>query len=354
MQKDFHHTVTYVISRLAGFKHEEANTIAYAAQYVDDATNSGTIQFKNGAMYSRISSAHGTYDVHHHINQHENHLVWVPFHFLPGNDGKMYDEDVNGKFINRLVCKPDSPISRDMLDMCIRDAHKKYALHRLGITMHVYADTFAHKGFTGKIHEVNKVYNLKLENEDLNYLDEKKYKALTERFPMGHGAALECPDKPYLRWSYKNGFGEEITRDNLSDFMHAVNVLHAQLLRYRYELDNDADMPELKDTDLQQIEANFKNFTNPKGDERHEMWIESIANGDFSFGPQELIYIPKGEGSWKDTAIKQKSFFDRLDDRFDYQDDFLNSDWKLFHDALQEHRLTIIHDVLPKYGICVS
>ncbi|WP_294965943.1 DUF6765 family protein [Sulfurimonas sp.] len=354
MQKDFHHTVTYVLARLAGFEHKESNTIAYAAQYVDDATNAGTLQFENGAMYSRISSAHGTYDLHHHVNQHENHLVWVPFHFLPGNNGKTSDEETTGKFINKLVCRPDSPVSREMLDMCVRDSHKNYALHRLGITMHVYADTFAHKGFAGKIHEVNKVYDLKLENENLSYLDEKKSRGLTERFPMGHGAALECPDKPYLRWAYKNGLGEVIIRDNTEDFMHAVNVLHAELCRYRYELDNSIDVPALLAKDLEQIESNFRSFTDTKGDNRHEMWIESIANGEFSFGKQTLSYIAKGEGSWKYDAIEQESFFDRLDDRFKYKENFLNSDWKLFHDALQEHRLTIIHDVLPKYGICVS
>ncbi len=40
MQIDFHHTVTYVIARLAGFSQTEAGVIAYSAQYVDDAVNS--------------------------------------------------------------------------------------------------------------------------------------------------------------------------------------------------------------------------------------------------------------------------------------------------------------------------
>ena len=46
MQIDFHHTVTYVVARLAGFKASEAQTIAYAAQYVDDATQDGTVRFE--------------------------------------------------------------------------------------------------------------------------------------------------------------------------------------------------------------------------------------------------------------------------------------------------------------------
>ena len=58
MQIDYHHTTTYVLSRLAGFTQTEARTVAHAAQYVDDATNGGRITFTNGGAYSRISSAH--------------------------------------------------------------------------------------------------------------------------------------------------------------------------------------------------------------------------------------------------------------------------------------------------------
>lgn len=44
MHIDFHHAVTYVCARHAGYGHDEAAVIAHAAQYVDDATNTrGTI-----------------------------------------------------------------------------------------------------------------------------------------------------------------------------------------------------------------------------------------------------------------------------------------------------------------------
>lgn len=48
MQIDFHHAVTYVAARIAGMDHAKADIIAYAAQYVDDATNHGYIRFDNG------------------------------------------------------------------------------------------------------------------------------------------------------------------------------------------------------------------------------------------------------------------------------------------------------------------
>jgi hypothetical protein len=167
MQIDGHHALTYTVSRMAGFEHKEAEIIAYAAQYVDDATNSGLIKFKDGPMYSRISSAHGVFDMANHLDEHENHLVWVPFHFLPGNGG----EDENGgkelSFVEKIKCTKDSYIAREMIDYCVAGKDKEYALHRLGISMHVYADTFAHWGFAGVIHDINKINNLEMENEDI-------------------------------------------------------------------------------------------------------------------------------------------------------------------------------------------
>lgn len=44
MQIDFHHATTYVLARMASFPHEEADIIAYSAQYVDDCTNGGLLK----------------------------------------------------------------------------------------------------------------------------------------------------------------------------------------------------------------------------------------------------------------------------------------------------------------------
>jgi hypothetical protein len=63
MQIDFHHAVTYVTGRLAGFSHDDASIIAHAAQYVDDATNDGPLAFDTGARYVRVTSAHKTMDI---------------------------------------------------------------------------------------------------------------------------------------------------------------------------------------------------------------------------------------------------------------------------------------------------
>ncbi|WP_375724109.1 hypothetical protein LXN10_01020 [Arcobacter sp. KX21116] len=354
MQIDGHHTLTYVLSRMVGFEHREANIIAHAAQYVDDATNSGNIEFTNGAMFSRISSAHTmeVYDMKYYLNAHENHLVWVPFHFLPGNDGKHSGEYVAGSFIRKLICKPYSPVADDILDACINDLDKPYSLHRLGITMHVFADTFAHQGFAGVVHNVNKVKNLECHNYDMDFFDSLKSKALSRKFPMGHGPALTCPDMPFLKWSYTNGLGENVNRDNLEIFMSACNNLIGQLGRYL--VDNGGVMKDTLPSDIEQIKKNFETFRSDDENVRHDKWLSSISNGEFSFGPVDLEYIGKGEGSWKHKSINQIHSVDQEEDVFEFSDEFMDSDWRLFHVALKAHRFDLINNILPKYGMCVS
>ena len=86
------------------------------------------------------------------------------------------------------------------------------------------------------------------------------------------------------------------------------------------------------------------------GNDRHEEWLKAIGAGRFSFGPATVFYAEDGRGSWKADALGTSR--DRPE--YPYEDSFLTSNWKLFHDALQLHRITVAHDILPKYGICAA
>lgn len=354
MQIDGHFTLTYTLARMVGFEHERAEIIAYSAQYVDDATNSGIAKFDNGAMFSRISSAHTmtAYDMKYYTDAHENHLVWVPFHFLPGNDGLSAGENPKGGFINKLVCKPYSEVAVDMLDACLKDIDKPYFLQRVGITMHVFADTFAHQGFAGVVHDINKVEDLECSNYSMSFFNKTKASALSNAFPMGHGAALTCPDMPFLKWSYTNGLGNKVERDNLEIFMNACYNLYGQLGLVLSKLGGTVN--DENESDFEQIKNNLENFKDDNGEVRLQNWIESIDRGDFSFGSEKLEYIPKGINSWKYQAIKQELAEDTGRELFTYNNDFINSHWRNFHVALKAHRFDIVNNILPKYGIIVS
>lgn len=357
MQIDGHHTLTYVVSRLAGLNHEDADIVAYSAQHVDDATNEGSIKFDNGAMYSRTSSAHRMVD-YRNSSELANHRVWVPFHFLPGNGGLPAGKNPSGKFIDKLICKPDSYPARDMLKSMMDDRDKNYALHRLGITLHVYADTFAHQGFAGVNHKCNEVKDLSSGDitNDHSFFDKMKNYFVSTMFPLGHGASLSHPDKPFLKWRYRNGYGQLIKRDNHEIFCAAADAM-CRVVQCFIAKDSSMSIEQqlgLSKEDKILIGKYLAEFTSQNGHERHAEWLKKISSGVFSFAAVQLEFKPKGKGSWKHQAIQQDKENDDDDDVFPYHPNFLHSNWKLFHDALQAHRFHILHDILPKYGICVA
>ncbi len=361
MQIDFHHGATYAVARLAGFDHHAAQIVAYAAQYVDDATNSGVVEFDNGAMYKRISSAHKTLD-YRNFRSLANHRVWIPFHFLPGNGGVPAGRDPPGTFIDKLRCVPDSPVARDMLRACIRNQHfdPKYpdapnaALHRLGITMHVYADTWAHQGFAGVNHEVNAASHLRGPDgtPDESTMSRLVGYFLGEALPLGHGPVLSNPDKPYLVWSYTNGRDEVIHRDNPTDFVRAAEAMCVAMQRFRVGAEAAA-VAGMSEHDRGVFNELIRGTRDADGDVRHRVWLDAIAAGAFSFGPAFPAYVAKGVGSWKYAALGTTAAHDGAES-FPYTPEFLASDWKLFHDALQEHRLVVLQHILPRYGICAA
>jgi hypothetical protein len=351
MQIDFHHSVTYIASRSAGFTHEEAEKIAYAAQYVDDAVNDGTVCFDNKAMYTRISSAHKTIDPEN-LDDTKNHLVWLPFHFLPGNGGIEEKGEISDHFLEKIICLPGktSPIARDMLETMLAVKDKQNALHRLGITMHVYADTYAHQGFAGVLNEINEVDDPKetshsgvfsgdLGNILGSWIAEKVVP------PLGHGRAQIFPDMPFLSWEYTNGKGAKIGRNNTDIFCEAAQFMCKFMQKYR-------SVPEagIQEKDAEEMRRLFTEIKEEDSGKRHQAWIKAIKDGEFSFGSEIISYDEKGRDSWKAKAIG--TAFDLP--VHSYHDEFLNSDWKMFHDALQHHRLNILHDILPRYGICAA
>ncbi|WGV26141.1 DUF6765 family protein [Halotia branconii] len=354
MQIDFHHGVTYVAARLAGFEHENANIIAYSTQYVDDATNDGLIRFENGALFSRISSAHKMLD-YRNFEELANYRVWIPFHFLPGNGGLPAGEDPQGSFINKLICRPNSYVAQEMVRECIEHRHTPYGLHRLGITMHVYVDTWAHQGFAGVNHRVNEAKNLLDEHgkPDRKLIDRLQNYFISEALPLGHGSVLTNPDKPFLRWGYFNGRGEQITRNNPQDFLAAADNMCKAMQRYLIG-DPDAVVPGLPEPDKTLIALMLENITDDKGNVRHQKWLNAIAEGKFSFGKADINYIPKGKDSWKFFALGTEKAVDGGNEKYPYHPSFLTSNWKKFHDALESHHFYITHDLLPKYGICVA
>lgn len=360
MQRDFHYDVIYVLAQMAGFDPEESYVIAYSSQYVDDANNSGIITFSNGIQYSRISSAHEAWDtLNNLIKPAENPFVWVPFHFLPGNSGLLSGQGSTLDYYNRLICLPNSNVAKEMVLECLRQntKNKPFRLHRLGITLHTYADTWTHQGFLGLRNALNRI-------DALSYIDpiskKQKREVLNETVPaLGHGQALTYPDLPYLySWEYKYEDDRPCNqRNNVELFVEAADFIYKVLLLFKgnvVPVDIDSMFSStvgLSDQQKEHFRRTFTNFTGTLKN-RHDDWVKEINSSSFEGVTWYKEYYAKGEGSWKHEALGTTIEIDLPGIKYQYNDEFLTSNWKYFHDALQIHRAYVLHELLPQYNIC--
>ena len=180
-------------------------------------------------------------------------------------------------------------------------------------------------------------------------------KVVGAALPLGHGAALAYPDYPFLNWSYINGLGERVKRDNPKDFLAAAQETFQHLCRYRdypalgaHVFDTIYPLPK----EFAQIEQQISAIQDEAGERRHTRWLDLIKKGTFGF-QESMRYIDKGAGSWKHQAL---GTIDDIGDMrngrgIPFPGKFLTSHWKLFHDALQAHRFYVLHELLPRYGL---
>ena len=155
MEKDFHYFTIYSISKLTGF--QDADIIAYSSQFVDD-NNEGQFDIDgessffpekipiNGGHYYPIMTQSLSPKS---LNPYVQKYVYVPFHFLPGDN----TVDIDGKK-NTLSTTPNSKNAKILLKKAL-DSEDPY---QIGIALHTYADTWSHQNFTGMQEVWNSVY----------------------------------------------------------------------------------------------------------------------------------------------------------------------------------------------------
>lgn len=354
MNIDFHYGVIYITSRLAGMNQAQAQIVAHSCQYVDDSTMPGILEFAGGETYERFASAHKMFDYKNAANT-ENRVVWAPFHFLPGGQGESLEE--------KSICRPDSDIARAMVRRAIEGKKANNGLHRLGVALHVYIDTWAHQGFTGTISKHNIVKSLEGDDYDQQTWQEKLKGLITNTEEniesefldavsgLGHGAALHFPDMPWAKWKYTNGHGLEIKRDNLPDFVQAADMACKAVQGFLKENNNyEAELGlgvEAKQA-LEKILASSRDHDEHK---RFEALSAAIKNGMIP-GIQENIptYIAKGEGSWKHAATGITDVNDGETQPV-WSEKFEDSDYRKFHDAIKQHRFVVTQEILPAHHV---
>ena len=262
MQLDMHYYATYAMARAAGIEPDDARIIATSAQFVDDNVARSHVEFGDGSRLGQEATAHHPIDLSNRDDR-DKRRVWVPFHFIPGNEGDDYTE--------RLKCRMDSPIVRELRDHHLTYADRGFGLHLLGITARVYADTFSHYGFSGASSRGNKVdnsgfrYHEEVEEADegtaplspemRSYVTEKADRFFRDRGDhgglltnikswfaeellgaLGHGSVATLPDRPYLVWSFDYERPDAVAggrsiRNNPVTYLAGCGALHEMFRR---------------------------------------------------------------------------------------------------------------------------
>ncbi|HOW84137.1 MAG TPA: hypothetical protein PK573_16360 [Spirochaetota bacterium] len=232
METSSHYYAILAFCRAIGYNKEASFKIAYASQFVDDAKiNLITVKNPDPAVkFETINSRPALFDMatcHSYFKIDTfNYLSMIyntsAFHFPPGCIG--------ASFTKKMRCGEKSPVIERIIKEALREsneaAFKKagvpkdptadfsdFELIRLGMLLHVYADSYSHQGFSGILADENNIYDLRFHgNKALLHgpLEKirKKIKAIIDRILdntvpcYGHAQAFECPDEPYLEWSY--------------------------------------------------------------------------------------------------------------------------------------------------------
>ncbi|HWQ41960.1 MAG TPA: DUF6765 family protein, partial [Desulfosporosinus sp.] len=193
-----------------------------------------------------------------------------------------------------------------------------------------------------------------------------KNMGISGMLPVGHGPALNHPDAPYYEewcFEYLDKRGKQ-TFKNTENFLTAADTILRVMRLYKEHRDNSV----LLENDLPEILANYdglnemqrkaltKLFVEIDDDDdgaRHTKWGLWATSGQIPGVNSIPEYNAKGKKSWKYLALGTIDEVDDPNKLFTYDPSFLTSEWKKFHDALQEQRQYILLELLPSYGICV-
>jgi hypothetical protein len=365
MQIDMHYYGIYALARLAGLKPEAAKTIATASQYVDDSVEENIQHHENGNKLAPIVTAHRLIEILDNRNPEDQPFVWVPFHFFPGNEGEDFTE--------RLLCRKDSGLINEMIDHYLEAADYPFALVLMGLTAHIYADTFSHFGFSGVSSRRNKINasSIKPKNASAptaSYLERKLHSffrklgfqgglwfnirrkimsdgAEIASGALGHGAVATLPDLPYLKWSFVYEESSILSeRSNIDTSLEACERLHRVFQRFSSVSKGYDDGT--SGVDFGKVMEKVKEILSLQSgkSERSEEWRKAFNKGELGIPRGEEIphYAPE---IWH----KQRDNFVALEQ----PRDAANQEVYRFYQAASFHRHYVLRELFPKNGLVV-
>lgn len=316
MYIDFHYYMIKVLAVKAGFSIEDAEDIAYASEYVDDALEflpmsidsvpkaAESLLLKN-RKFNVVCTAHDEDTFVGGVLSSGQDRTYVPFHFIPRHD-KSTPRDA---FDFRT--SPDCLTARELVETALKElsmaagAERTRKLIKLGIALHSYADTWAHKDFSGRFSpDENAVANMQKKGGGW---EDVKLDTLPAIVPeTGHAKAFAYPDSSHLVWQYYNGETREyFLRNNPELYLEAARAIYGLLCRAAGKPD---EWGNIADAVAQCV----------RFEPRFQMWEKNPDTGESGLDEKIKFYMSKfgdvfpggrryDELLWKTAALKPYS-----------------------------------------------
>lgn len=343
MQKDMHYYSIFFLCMAAGFNPEDAFKTAFSSQYVDDSkcSNSVTIRCTDGDIeeFRPVKTAHNGFKSFEEGVQEE---IYFPFHFLPGLK--------NGNYEEMIVTK--AGYKGELFELLLENAREdKKNFIKLGINLHVLADTFSHEGFSGHwsiINNINKVTFIPVKKNWPSALLSKiwwkfRSKTIFSLAPaIGHGRAGVLPDVPHLCWSYKNLSGQMRMVSNNLKFFNGLLLIYENLLCKVSTGNPVLTIQEVKSILWEAV------FYNSRLNKRCKFWKNKIVK---HFNPDQHTlsnYLSYKSDRWlKEIGLKWTGFiFKKQTIKLRITiDDFINSKIYNFFKECQAHKKYVLKEL---------
>ena len=357
MSKEFHYYCIRVLSEMAGFPGRDAQAIAYASQYADDASEHKAMKIADvpqsidyprcdRTTFDPICTAHSSKTwlvrlwkwMRFYLRPNVQRKILMVFHFIPptanqGNDARDEFDFVtqkNSRLANELVGNALNSIE----NAAINTDEYEFGLVKTGLALHTYADTWSHCGFSGQhSSKENDIKNIKVKNgKRFSPVDIRRNIISYVAPDVGHTEAGFIPDATNIHWkatySDKSKKPRTIKRDNVQEFMDAAKIIHEKLSRVA------PNAPRNWNDFADQLKMVFG---------KNETWQNAFPGVSFSYSRFD----------WREGALCG----DTVDwDDFDDESDFAELDlkctgndikWFWFHKAAYEQRM-FLEDKIPK------
>lgn len=265
MDINFHYFAVRTIAEQAGFDADDAQLIAAYSQFVDDFTEWQNYWFKTVPDYAKgLAKNIGLYysfDIittgfgsalemaRLAIPTYQKNIV-VPFHFVPRD---ILSETLNHTSRREYCTYPADITGTSLIAELLVDAKEgymaaegRYTLMRVGMLLHIFADTYAHQNFSGFHGWENYCHIVSLTATDTEepVEDESSLISYDSAYSIGHANAGHAPDLTYAKFELtyaenetqrgKDSYTGTHSRNNTTTFLDASKQIYTLLYQIRH------------------------------------------------------------------------------------------------------------------------